>query len=70
MGLDLGTEHNTVPSLHLAVEGELFRQYFFLRTDSPEPEDNVLPGDTLAPYWSNFTEAYDDFVNRVEVHSG
>ena len=39
-------------------------------TNSPKPKDKVLPGDTLAPYWSNFSEAYDDFENQVEVRSG
>ena len=66
----LGTEHNVVPGLHLVVGGELFRQCFFLRTGSPQLEDKVLHGDTLAPYWSNFAEAYDDFENRVEARSG
>ena len=41
-----------------------------MRIDSPEPEGNVLPGDTLEPYWSNFAEAYDDFENGVEACSG
>ena len=66
----LGTEHNMVPSFHLAIGGELFHQCFSLRNGSPEPEDRVLHGGTLAPYWSNFAEAYDDFENRVEVCSG
>ena len=66
----LGTEDNTVPGLHLVVGGEVFHQCFFLHTGSPEPEDRVLPSDTLAPYWSNFAEAYDDFENRVEARSG
>ena len=66
----LRTKHNTVPSLHLAVGGELFRQCFFLHIGSPEPEDKVLPSDTLVPYWSNFAEAYEEFENLVEVRSG
>ena len=66
----LGTEHNTVLGLHLDVGGELFHQCFSLRTGSPQLEDKFLPSDTLAPYWSNFAEAYDDFENQVEVCSG
>ena len=66
----LGTKHNAVPGLHLAVGGELFRQYFSLCTRSPKLEDRVLHGDMLAPYWSNFAEAYYDFENWVEVRSG
>ena len=63
----LGTEHNMVPGLHLAVGGKLFCQYFSLLTRSPEPEDRVLHGDTMAPYWSNFDEAYDEFENPIVV---
>ena len=59
----LGTKHNKVPSLHLVVGGELFHQCFFLCTRSLELEDKVLRGDMLAPIWSNFAEAYDDFEN-------
>ena len=66
----LGTEHNVVPGLHLVVGEELFRQCFFLRIDSSEPKDKVLPGDTLVPYWSNFVEAYDDFERWVVVRFG
>ena len=66
----LGIERNVVPGLHLNVGREFFRQFSFLHTDSPEPEDKVLLSDTLVPYWSNFVEAYDDFENRVEVCSG
>ena len=66
----LGTEHNVVPCLHLAVRGELFRQCFFLRTRSPQLEDKVLLGDTLVPYYSNFAEACDEFEIWVEICSG
>ena len=65
----LGTEHNVVSGLHLVFGGELFRQCFFLCTDSHDLEDKVLPSDTLAPYWSNFAEAYDEFEKWVEVRS-
>ena len=66
----LGTEHNMILGLHLVVGGELSHQCFFFHTDSPELENKVLPGDMLAPYWLNFSEAYDDFENPVEACSG
>ena len=50
VGYVLGTEHTVVPCLHLGIGGEFFRQFFFLHTGSPQPEDKVLLGDTLAPY--------------------
>ena len=50
VGYVLGTEHIVVPCLHLDVGGELFCQFYFLRTGSPQLEDKVLLDDTLAPY--------------------
>ena len=70
MGCVLGTEHNVVPGLHLVVGGELFHHCFSLHIGSLELKDKVLPSGTLAPYWSNFVEVYNDFENRVEVHPG
>ena len=67
VGHVLGIERSAVPGLHLTVGGEFFHQFSFRCIYSPELEDKVLHGDMLAPYWSNFAEAYDDFENLVEV---